>query len=164
MIKIGNKPGGQAMSLEINNRSHVSGSFAPLQFVEEIESLDVLIIEERNRDMKNIEKDLEDLLATHRMILPMITEQGENIEKADENVIHVNEKIVVGVKSLKNAEVQANKFRRTGIFATIGGTSGLGIGAIGFAFGPHVGILTTLLALGVGAATGAIISKLQPQK
>jgi hypothetical protein len=152
------------MSFEINNRSRVSGPIAPFQFVEEKESLEELIIEERNRDMKNIERDLEDLLTTHRMILPMITEQGEKIEKADENVIHVNEKIVVGVQSLKNAEVQANKFRRTGVFATIGGTSGLGIGAIGFAFGPHVGILTTLLALGVGAATGAIISKLQPQK
>lgn len=150
------------MSFEIVNRTQVS--FAPLQFVEETEPLDVIIIEERNKDMKNIERDLEDLLATHRMILPMICKQGENIKKADEDIVQVNEKIVVGVKSLENAAKEANKFRRTGIFAVIGGTSGVGLGAIGFAFGPHVGIVTMLLALGIGATTGAIIGKVTPKK
>ena len=151
--------GGSVMSFRVDSKVLPEYVLLQEEYIEIEVCPDIVIIEERNNDMKLLEKELEVLLQTNHVLASMVEEQGEKLEKADDSVIHVNENIEVTVKNIEVVAEKTSKKRRTGIFASIGGASGASVGALGFMFGPIIGIGTTLVALGVGALAGVIISK-----
>ena len=128
-------------------------------FLDNDKHIDYKIIEERNSEIKNLEKDIEDISEIMSDLSLLIFDQGESLETCIKNIenteIHVNESL----KSLENVEIYVNNrrniLRSFGII--IGGAT---FGAIGFVAGPIVGAATLVSGGVLGSGIAYLTNKL----
>lgn len=111
------------------------------------------IIEERNKDVSDIEREVITISEIMLDLAVLVNDQKETIETVVQNIENSNVNIEESVKTLEKAEeyvIQNNKTIRNAIII-IGGIS---LGALGFIAGPIVGVATLL----TGAVTGTSIA------
>lgn len=122
--------------------------------IKEITAVDMAIMQERNKEIKNVEQDVGILSELFHTIQHMVWEQGVDLNVAYENVERAEINTTEAKDSLENAAKYQTKntrnIRDTSIVVT-----GLAIGGVGWIGGPWIGIPTT--AVGVGISTGIVM-------
>ena len=117
------------------------------------------ILEERNLEIKNLEKDIEDISEIMSDLSLLIFDQGESLEICVKNVENTEISVNESVKSLENVEIYVNNRRKIlrnfGII--IGGAT---VGAIGFVVGPIVGAATIVSGGVLGSGIAFLTNKL----
>jgi len=109
------------------------------------------IIEERNQEIRQLEKDLEDLSQIHFDLSLLINSQGEKLDYISEEIEVIEKNVEEGTKSLEKVETgNKNIWRNVGIVA-----GSLTAGALGFIGGPIIGSITLLS--GAIAGTGIVL-------
>ena len=111
-----------------------------------------ILIDERNRQMKELEEEFEDLEEISRSLYEMIYDQGEFISELDKTLDNIVEDVDNAAENLE----KALKTKPQIIFQNIAIVAGsAGIGVLGFLAGPVVGIATTVSGImtGIGVVT-----------
>ena len=120
----------------------------------EEDNINQIIIEERNREIQEIEREIIDLHEISRSLSLLLGEQGEELDKGltklDESVEHTESAKQSLEKSLLYDE-NGKRLRELSILA-----SGVTLGALGFLGGPIVGVITLLS--GASVSTGLVIA------
>lgn len=121
-----------------------------LEILEEVESR---IIEERNKECKEIERDVTTLNEIMFDLSHMLGEQGQSIEMCVTHVEDTKENIEEAVIHLEKSVEYDNQNKKI-IKSVVLVAGGLSLGALGFIAGPLIGIATLL----TGAVTGTGIA------
>ena len=126
-------------------------------YKQDYESLDIeeKIIQERNIEIIDLEKDVANISEIMYDLAVMVNEQGETITTIERNIEESNENIAESVTTLEKAEVyndKNNKLIRNSIIIV----GGISLGALGFIAGPIIGLGT--LITGALAGTGIVIA------
>jgi len=131
-----------------------------LDYIEDDE-VDRIIIEERNKETRQIEKDIYTMSEIFVELSEMVHEQGEQIRVNEKIVQKVNRDVAESIKKLADAEDM--HMARTKIIRDIAIVfGGLGLGACGFLVGPIVGLST--LVSGVGLGSGIVYASHKTEK
>ena len=109
--------------------------------------IDILIIEERNEEMRKISEEMQHLSDISLSLKELVVEQKEELEIAADNVETAEEDIEEATKNLTVTEKLANKFKN--IFAK-GALISTGVTGVGAA----TGILLNPIAGGIGVVAG----------
>jgi t-SNARE complex subunit (syntaxin) len=153
------------MSFEVGNQYNMKNPDMPIpnwdDLAEQEVNHDQALIEETNMGVKLLEKDLADLMASMRIYRNLVADQGEGLNQVEDVLQEVEANIEQGTATLEHVEAHIQGERKEGLFATIGGISGGGIGALGFIFSPLVGVVTMVISSGLGAGIGFIIGKVK---
>jgi hypothetical protein len=112
------------------------------------------IIEERNREMRQIESDLNDLNYIFQELGALLPEQGERLALSERRIEVARNQTESGVEDLQAASQIKNKTRRLQKYVGLGTGAGAVAGAAGFIFLPPLAA-AGLLAVGTGLGFGS---------
>uniref|UniRef100_A0A6C0BM89 t-SNARE coiled-coil homology domain-containing protein n=1 Tax=viral metagenome TaxID=1070528 RepID=A0A6C0BM89_9ZZZZ len=132
-----------------------------LKCLQELDEVDMAILQERNRELSQIEIDTMAISEIMTQLSAMVCEQGDKLAAAEEQVTDATENTAEGVVHLSRALSFAEKSRALIVDAStlIAGT---GLGALGFLASPVVGVPT--LVAGLVTATSVIVIRRQWSK
>lgn len=90
--------------------------------------LNLLIVSERNKEVKKIEEDVMHLSAAQRMLAKIAAEQGQQIDDMEINVSQASSILSAGNEALSESEKSANRrHKRNIILGVTGGVVALGV-------------------------------------
>jgi len=140
-----------------NNKSLIDNSFDLHDIDEEcipIEIEHIDDVDDKNQEIRELEKDLGLLAETMTSFYKLVGIQGDNIKHVEENTVTTDIVVSAGVNELQQAEI-LNRDNYTNIISVTGGAviGGLLFGGIGAVFG----IAPALIGGGVGTGTGVIV-------
>lgn len=118
--------------------------------------LDKRLIEERDKEMKKLEAELHLLLDSINMVNEMVQQDGEKLEKVEENTEKIDFEITVATDTIEETIplLQSLKEKYLGLKMAGGGIScGLVFGGIGFLAGGPAG---AAIGAPVGAGLGTL--------
>lgn len=118
------------------------------------DEINMKIFKENEREMKELERDIESLSESFTIVSLMIAEQGENIDLIKANIEETEQNVESGLLSLEKAERYS--FLENGNVKNIAIVVGtMTVGAFGFIAGPIIGIGTSIsgLVAGIGIVT-----------
>lgn len=120
-----------------------------MQEYEVNENIESMIIEERNREIIELETDLIDMSEIFFDLGNMIHIQGENMDIMNNLIETTNRDVSISLKNLADAEDIINIKYQTirNISIVIGGIT---LGACGFIVGPLIGLGTLISGAGIG--------------
>lgn len=108
------------------------------------------IIRERNLEIRQIERDIEDLAEIQKDLSFYVFEQGEQINLCAENVNIVEKNTEEALSNLEKAEEHVNRGRQL-LRDIVIVSSSAGLGSLGFLGGPFIGIGTLLVTTLAGS-------------
>ena len=124
-------------------------------YKQEYDTIEEKIVEERNIEIIDIEKDIANISEIMFDLAVILNEQGETITTIEKSIAESNININESVISLEKAETFNEKNTKM-IRNTIIIVGGLSLGALGFIAGPLVGLATIIT--GTLAGTGIVIA------
>ena len=128
----------------------IDGEFRELREL----SIDEEIKREREEEMAKLEQEVNDINYIMTTLSSMVSEQGDIINIAEEQIDNSSANTEVAVTELKDAESLKVSARRKTVGAVTGATiGGVLLGGIG---GAAIGPITGFIGGGVGTAGGAI--------
>ena len=134
---------------DIDNNKHIPNEDSIQYYLEELGDVDILIIDEYNKEIVKIESDMVELSEIMSYLSKIIRDDGKKLDKCQNNVKITEIEVTQGVEELEEANTWANKTRA--LFRDIGIiSSGVIIGSVGLAAGPIVGTITII--------TGALVT------
>lgn len=119
-----------------------------------LDDVDLAILEERNRELRQIEEDTLSLSEIMHSISTMLCEQRENLEIAVADTEKSAQATTEAVTNLQQALKWTNSARGLIVDASAM-IAGSGLGALGFLGGPLVGVPT--LIGGIATASAVIV-------
>lgn len=122
-----------------------------MQFYDLIEEtrIDDIIIEERNRDVKQINEDMEHISDIFYDLSELVCYQGEEISTVEKTIQSSEINVSQSIKNLADAEDM--NWKRNAIMRDLAIiVGGIGLGACGFIAGPLIGLGTLVSGAGVG--------------
>jgi t-SNARE complex subunit (syntaxin) len=126
---------------------------------EAVSEVEEKIIEETNREVKQIESDMIDISSIMLDLSSMIDVQGEYIDINVKNIEHANQEVTESVNLLEQSVEYSNK--RKGMIKNVALiVGGISLGALGFLGGTIVGSITLISGLIGGSSIAFISNKL----
>ena len=116
-------------------------------------SFNLKLVKERNRQIKELEVEFDDLEEISRSLHKMIHDQGEFLSEIDKTLDNIVKDVDNAAENLENALKLKQPPSILKNIMIVAGTSGLGV--LGFLAGPIVGIVTTVsgVVTGIGVVT-----------
>ena len=123
----------------------------PVQYLEELEELgdvDIIILDEYNREILKIESDMVELSEMMSYLSKVVKTDGKKLDKCRDKIEISEIDVTQGEEELEEANTWVKKTRA--LFRDIGIiSSGVIIGAVGLAAGPLVGTITIITGVGL---------------
>jgi len=117
------------------------------------------LVEERNNEIRQIEKDVIDISEIMNDLALFVYDQGESIESVMNNIKNSEIATNEAVESLEKTVIYVNKrrniLRNMGII--VGGAT---VGAFGFIAGPIIGAVTLISGGAIGTGIAYITNKI----
>ena len=90
--------------------------------------LNQIIIAERNRDVKQIEQDIEHMSAAQKMLAKIVQEQSQQVDQIEANTSEASSMLKIANTALAESEKMANRRRKRNIIVgVVGGVVALGV-------------------------------------
>lgn len=122
---------------------------------DEINAVDLTIIQERNREVREIEEDIINIHEINLSLSQMLAQQGEQLDIAEQHVENTVIQVNEASENLSQTQEIVEKGRKLLRDVCIVG-GGLVLGSLGLLLGPIVGIPTMVAGatLGTGVVFG----------
>lgn len=96
-----------------------------MEQTQEVEGLNEFIVEERNRETKELERDVEALAEAQSELAKMVKEQGEEIDESEKHIRFTYESCYEAAESLRESEKQVDASRRRKFWVGLGVVTGV---------------------------------------
>lgn len=122
-------------------------------------NIDQKIIEERNEEVRRLAQDIEALRETMLILQEMTGEQGELLNKAEENVQESADQVEEAVVIQEEVAKKIKNSRLVVWLSGGGAAGGAAVGSLGFLISPPVGLISMVALSALGFGTGHVVGK-----
>jgi syntaxin 7 len=112
----------EAMSYRKSVRAQTisnGGGDMKLQELRDADDIDSRIIAERNKEIQDVEQDLKELVTVFKEVKQIVGEQGQDINKIEQNTVTADMNVAEGAKQLEEGEKLQNSARKKKIIIAV---------------------------------------------